>query len=150
MSRRCRTSVTPLGPPPPFLGFAPSSPRSPAPCIDSWPPLASHRPWRLKPSLGIRTLLLSLTSSRRLQKPSPTQPPPTTVPPVRPPGPQADAQWAPPGDKTVQNLGGAETSETRRGGGGGGVGESFRSLREEDKLGTRVQIPREGANRHGR
>ena len=35
------------------------------------------------------------------------QPPPTTVPPVRPPGLQEGAHWAPPGDKPVQNGGGA-------------------------------------------
>ena len=69
---------------------------------------------------------------------------------MQPPGPQVGAQWAPPGDKPVQNGGGAETSETRGGGGGGSVGEGFWSLREEDKLSTGVQIPREGANRHGR
>ena len=58
--------------------------------------------------------------------------------------------WAPPGDSPVQNGGGAETSATRGGGGGGSVGEGFRSLREEDKRSTRVQVPREGAHRHGR
>ena len=31
------------------------------------------------------------------------QPPPTTVPLVRPPGPKAGAQWAPPGDKPIGN-----------------------------------------------
>ena len=72
------------------------------------------------------------------------------MPPVRPPGPQAGAQWAPPGDKPVQNGGGAETLETRGGGGGGSVGEGFRSLREEAKLSKGVPIPREGVNRHGR
>ena len=78
------------------------------------------------------------------------QPPLTTVPPVRPPGPQAGAQWAPPGDNPVQNGGGAETSETCGGGGGGSVVEGFQSLREEAKLSKGVPIPREGFNRHGR
>ena len=39
--------------------------------------------------------------------------------------------WVPPGDRTVQNGGGAEAVATRGGGGGGSGGAGFRSLREE-------------------
>ena len=63
------------------------------------------------------------------------QPPPTTVPPVRPQGPKAGAKWAAPGDRAVQS-GGGEKDETARGGGGGGSGGAgFRSLREENTCG---------------
>ena len=71
------------------------------------------------------------------------EPPPTTVPPVQPPGLQEGAQWAPPGDKPVQNGGGAQNSETRGSGGGGSDGEGFQSLREEVRLGKGVPLPRE-------
>ena len=78
------------------------------------------------------------------------EPPPTTVPPVQPPGLQEGAQWAPPGDKPVQNGGRTQNSETRGSGGGGSDGEGFQSLREEVRLGKGVPLPREGLNRHGR
>ena len=72
------------------------------------------------------------------------------MPSVRPPGPQAGAQWAPPGDRTVQSGGGAEAAATRGGGGGGSGGAGFRSLREEITRGRRVPISRESADCNGR
>ena len=57
------------------------------------------------------------------------QPPPTTVPLVRPPGIQEGAQWVPPGDKLVQNGGGTQNSETRGSGGRGSNGEGVPRLR---------------------
>ena len=76
--------------------------------------------------------------------------PPTTVPPVRPPGLQEGAQWAPPGEKPVQNGRRTQNLETCGGGGGGSDREGFQSLREEVRLGKGVPLPREGLNRHGR
>ena len=58
------------------------------------------------------------------------QPPPTTVPPVRPAGLQEGAQWAPPGDQPVQEGSGEKITETSGGGGGDHIGEGVSRLRE--------------------
>ena len=68
VSRRCKTSVTPSGPPPPFPGFAPASPTSSVPWRDSWPPLASHHQSPSGLSRGIWIPPPRLFSSRRLRK----------------------------------------------------------------------------------
>ena len=58
------------------------------------------------------------------------QPPPTTVPPVRPSGIQEGAQRAPPGDQPVQEGSGEKTTENSVGGGGDHIGEGVPRLRE--------------------
>ena len=58
------------------------------------------------------------------------QPPPTTVPPVRPPGLQEGAQWAPPGDKPMQNGSRTKNPKTCGSGGRGSDGEGVQRLRE--------------------
>ena len=77
------------------------------------------------------------------------QPPPTTVPPVRPSGLQEGAQRAPPGDQSVQEGSGEKTTENRGGGGGYHIGEGVPRLRDKDAGGDGVQVPREGPYKHG-
>ena len=58
------------------------------------------------------------------------QPPPTTVPPVRPSGLQEGPQRAPPGDQPVQEGSRAKATETSGGGGGDHIGEGVPRLRD--------------------
>ena len=78
------------------------------------------------------------------------QPPPTTVPPVQPSGLQEGAQWAPPGDKPMQNGSRTKNPETRGSGGRGSDGEGVQRLREEDAIGEGVPLSWEDPNKHGR
>ena len=78
------------------------------------------------------------------------QPPPTTVPPVRPAGLQEGAQWAPPGDQPVQDGSGEEATETRGGRDRDHIGEGVPRLWEEDAGGDGVSASREGDDEHGR
>ena len=66
------------------------------------------------------------------------QPPPTTVPPVRPSGPQEGAQRAPPGDQPVQDGDGAETATTGGVGDADHIGEGVPRLWGTDEGGDRV------------
>ena len=66
------------------------------------------------------------------------QPPPTTVPPVRPSGLQEGAQRAPPGDQSVQDGDGAETAKTGRGRDAGHIGEGVPRLWDTDEGGDGV------------
>ena len=74
------------------------------------------------------------------------QPPPNTVPPVRPPGLQEGAQRAPPGDQPVQD--GYGTKKETAGGGGdtGKLGVGVPSLWEADEDGDRVWLPQAALN----
>ena len=71
-------------------------------------------------------------------------------PPVRPAGFQEGAQWAPPGDQTMQNRSGKKTRETRGGGGRGSNGEGVPRLQEENAIGDGVLISWESIDKHGR
>ena len=77
------------------------------------------------------------------------QPLPTTMPPVRPSGLQEGAQWAPPGDQSVQDGDGAETAKTGGGRDADHIGIGVPRLWDTDEGGDRVQIPQEGAHQHG-
>ena len=78
------------------------------------------------------------------------QPPPNTVPPVRPSGLQEGAQWAPPGDKPMQNGSRKKNPETRGSRVRGSDGEGVQRLREEDAIGEGVPLSWEDTNKHGR
>ena len=77
------------------------------------------------------------------------QPPPTTVPPVRPPGLQESAQRAPPGDQPVQD--GDRAQEETAGGGvdAENLGEGVPHLWDTDRGSDGISIPREGINCNG-
>ena len=77
------------------------------------------------------------------------QPPPTTVPPVRPPGLQEGSQWAPPGDHPVQDGDGTETETAGGGGDAGKLGAGVPRLWEADEGGVGVLLPRATANSDG-
>ena len=64
------------------------------------------------------------------------QPPPTTVPPVRPLGLQEGAQWAPPGDQPVQYGDGAQEETAGGGGDAENLGDAFHAYGKQMKAVT--------------
>ena len=77
------------------------------------------------------------------------QPPPTTVPPVRPPGIQEGDQWAPPGDHPLQDGDGTQTEMAGRGGDAGKLGAGVPRLWEANVGGVGVSLPRVTTNGDG-
>ena len=76
--------------------------------------------------------------------------PPPTVFPVQHAGPQEGAQWALSGDRAVLEGGGAEAETAGRDGEAGKLGAGVPCLRENDRGGVGVLLPRAAPHGNGR